>query len=560
MKFLAFIVLAATLVVPSSAPEVVYSFDATSNDPYYTGTNLWNMHGDSLTTNKNAYGSQADEAWNKNYTGSSSVVVGVLDSGIQTNHPDLSQNIWVNPKEIAGNGIDDDNNGYVDDINGWNFDTNTNYWPMETHATHVAGTIGAKGGNGVGVAGVNWNVKMVVAKVSSTNGVYDTLVIKAINYFIALKKSGVNVVALNASWGSTAYSQNLSDAINRAGDAGIIFVAAAGNAGSNNDVSPNYPSSMDCSYRYDTKTLRGYDCIIAVSGINATGGQQYNYGPTSVDIAAPAVGINSTLTTSTYGSLNGTSMAAPHVTGAVALCYSINPSLTAGQVVNAVLSSSTSTPSLLGKVSTNGRLNVGDMVAKCLSPVSTIDMTGSPSNLVGTATSDKTINLSWTDGASGETMYLIEYGSSCSTLSSLATLTADTSSYQVVGLSASTSYCFKVTAATSTTSAASNTATVTTLAYVAAPTAFTKKSPASGTRPYGPGVVLQWYSSSNTISYEYCIATTKAGCTNWKSVGTNLFVSLTLTLNVVYYWQVRAVGSGGTTYADSGTLWYFSPK
>lgn len=562
-KILAFLLVVGTVFVPKTS-EVVYGLDATSNDPYYTGTSLWNMHGDLLTTNKNAYGSQADEAWYQNYTGSSSVVVGILDSGIQTNHPDLSQNIWVNPREISGNGIDDDKNGYVDDINGWNFDTNTNYWPIDNHGTHVAGTIGAKGGNGVGVAGVNWNVKIVTAKVTGSSGVYDSLVIKAINYFIALKQSGVNVVALNGSWGSTALSVNLRDAIRKAGDAGILFIASAGNAGTDNDVSPNYPSSLDCSTRFDTGVARGYDCIIAVTGINSTGGLNYNYGFNSVDLAAPGGGINSTLPNSTYGSLSGTSMAAPHVTGAVALCYSINPAITPAQVVQSIFTSVTSTPSLLGKVATGGRLNVGDMVAKCLSPSTTApittDMTGAPSNLVASVVSDTTINLAWSDVASGESLYRVERGPTCDAFTTVANLAANSTSYQVTGLSAFTSYCFRVTAATSTTSASSNSVSATTLAYVAAPTAFNKKSPSSGTRPYGPGVVLQWYASTNTTRYEYCIATTKAGCTNWTSTDTRLFVSLTLSIGVLYYWQVRAVGSGGITYADSETFWYFSPK
>lgn len=558
-KFLALLLVVGSLVVVPSQPEVIYSFTATSNDPAYTGTGLWNMHGDSLTTNKNQYGSQSDEAWYQNYTGSSSMVVGVLDGGIQVNHPDLSQNIWVNPKEIAGNKIDDDKNGYIDDVNGWNFDTNTNVWTSDNHATHVAGTIGAKGGNGVGVAGVNWNVKIAVAKVSSTGGIYDSLVIKAINYFIALKKAGVNVVALNASWGSLAYSQALSDAINKAGDAGILFIASAGNSGNNNDISPNYPSGFDCSKRYDTKAARGYDCIIAVGGINASGSLYYNYGPTTVDIAAPAVSINSTLPTSTYGTLSGTSMATPHVTGAVALCYSINPTLTPGQVVNAIFSSATSTPSMLGKNATNGRLNVGDMVAKCKGSAPSTDMTGAPSNLVATASSNSTINLTWNDLTSNETMYQVESGLTCDSLAVIADLIANTSTYQVTGLSTSTSYCFRVKASNSTIAAVSNTTTATTLSEVAAPAAFKKKSPANGTRPYAP-IVIQWYASTNTTQYEYCVSNTASGCSLWRSVGTNLFANLTLTIGLVYYWQVRAVGPGGITYADSGTIWYFSPK
>lgn len=560
-KLVTTLIFAASLIaaVPAQASEVVYSLDAASNDPYYTGTKLWNMHGDSLTTNKNAYGSQADEAWNANYTGSNSVVIGLLDTGVQTNHPDLSQNIWVNPGEVAGDGLDNDANGYVDDINGWNFSANTAAFPAEDHGTHVSGIMGAKGGNGVGVAGVNWNVKVAVAKVTGPNGsIYDSDAIRAIDYFIALKKAGVNVVALNASWGSPSYSQTLSDAINRAGDAGILFVASAGNNSTNNDATPNYPSSVNCSYRYDTQTARGYDCVLAVAALDAVGNAFYNYGPTSVDIAAPGVAINSTLPGSTYGAMSGTSMAAPHVTGAVALCYSINPSITPGQVVSAILTSATATPSLLGKVATNGRLNVGDMVAKCKNPATIIDMTGAPSNLTATAANDTTVNLAWTDGASGELSYVVERGPTCDALSTIATLMPNATTYSATGLTQQTTYCFRVRATSMTLSAPSDAVSVTTPVFVAAPAAFIKQSPGNGTRPYGPGVNLRWAASTDVTRYEYCIAQTAAGCTNWTSVGTKTYAVLTLRLNVVYYWQVRAVGPGGTTYANGGTLWYFA--
>lgn len=556
VRFITALVFAATLVTsPAQATEVTYALHAVSNDPYYTGPNLWNMHGDLLTSNKNAFGSQADEAWNANYTGSGTVVIGLLDGGVQVNHPDLSQNIWVNPGEVAGDGLDNDNNGYADDINGWNFDANSGTFPAESHGTHVSGIMGAKGGNGTGVAGVNWDVRIAVAKVTGRNGIFDSTVIRAIDYFIALKKAGVNVVALNASWGSPSYSQALSDAINRAGDAGIIFVASAGNANINNDTTPNYPSSFNCSFRYDTKAARGYDCILAVAGLNSSGTAPYNYGATSVDIAAPGASINSTLPNSSYGSMSGTSMAAPHVTGAVALCYSINPSITPGQVIGAILGSSTSTPSLLGRVVTGGRLNIGDMVARCKNPGA--DMTGSPSNLSGSVVSDTTVSLAWTDGAVGELSYVVERGVTCDALSTVATLAPNSKAHTVTGLAASTSYCFRVRAVSAALSASSNLVTVRTPATVAPPAAFTKTSPGTGTRPYGPGVNLRWAASTNVTRYEYCIATTAAGCTNWVSTGMNTYAILTLRLNIVYYWQVRAVGLGGTTYADSGTLWYF---
>ncbi|HVL39967.1 MAG TPA: S8 family serine peptidase, partial [Fimbriimonadaceae bacterium] len=173
-----------------------------TNDPYYTNGSLWGMYGDA-TSKVNQYGSQAGEAWHRN-SGSKNVVVGVIDEGIDISHPDLKDNIWVNPLETV-NGIDDDGNGYVDDINGWDFVNNdrTVYdgGNQDKHGTHVAGTIGAKGGNGVGVVGVNWSVTIVSLKFLGRNGGTLANAIKAIDYLTTLKnRQGIRVVASNNSW------------------------------------------------------------------------------------------------------------------------------------------------------------------------------------------------------------------------------------------------------------------------------------------------------------------------------------------------------------------------
>ena len=346
-------------------PNWIYQHQAVSNDPYYTNGSLWGMYG-SATTPGNQYGVGAGTAWAGNKLGASTVWVGIIDEGAMWSHADLSANFGINPGEagaLATNGKDDDGNGYVDDKNGWDFANNDAVvydGPTDDHATHVAGTIGAVGGNGIGVAGVNWNVRMLSAKFLGRNGGTTANAIKAVDYFTDLKtRHGINLVATNNSWGGGGYSQGLYDAIQRANAAGILFVAAAGNGGAdgvgdNNDVTIYYPSGYSNTN------------VISVASITSTGARSSfsNYGATTVDIGAPGSGINSTLPTksngSTYGSYSGTSMATPHVSGAVALYASLNPGATAAQIKSAILSSAIPTSSLSGKCVSGGRLSVAN--------------------------------------------------------------------------------------------------------------------------------------------------------------------------------------------------------
>jgi len=292
----------------------------------------------------------ATQAWDV-ATGSRSVVVAVIDSGIDLAHPDLVANLWTNPGEIAGNGLDDDRNGFVDDVHGWNFAANdANVQDGYGHGTHVAGIIGAVGNNGVGVTGVAWNVSIMPLKFQDDRGVgYTGDAIKAVQYATMMRRDyGVNVVVINASWGGgTGFSSLLETAIRDAGSTGITFVAAAGNSGANNDVATRYPS--------------GYDLpnVIAVGACDSTGSLAgfSDYGATSVDLAAPGTSIYSTLPGGRYGWLAGTSQAAPHVTGAVALLAAARPGISVAEVRTAILGSVDHLPSLTGKVATGGRLN-----------------------------------------------------------------------------------------------------------------------------------------------------------------------------------------------------------
>ena len=343
--------------VEFAEPNWIYTHQATTNDTYFANGSLWGMYGDASSP-ANQYGSQAAEAWAAGHTNCSSVYVGIIDEGFMYSHEDLAPNAWTNPFDPA-DGVDNDGNGYVDDIHGWDFDGGNNSTfdgTTDDHGTHVAGTIGGIGDNGKGVAGVCWSVKLISAKFLGRRGGTTANAIKAVDYFNDLKSHhGLNIVATNNSWGGGGYSKALEDAITRAGNANILFIAAAGNDGSNNDATASYPS--------------GYpnDNIISVASITSTGALSSfsNYGATKVDIGAPGSSIYSTLPKSSkgvivsgYGSYSGTSMATPHVTGAAALYAAYHANSSAASIKAAILNAAVPTASLSGKTVTGGRLNV----------------------------------------------------------------------------------------------------------------------------------------------------------------------------------------------------------
>ena len=350
--------------VTFAEPNWIYTHGLVSNDPYYTNGSMWGMYGD-VTTPANGFGSQAGEAWAAGHVGSPTVYVGIIDEGVMP-HADFGANVWSNPFDTPGNGIDDDGNGYVDDVRGWDFDGNDNTTydgTQDDHGTHVAGTIGAVGGNGLGVAGVNWNVTMIPAKFLGRRGGTTANAVKAVDYLTDLKtRHGLNIVATNNSWGGGGFSQALLEAINRGGNAGILFIAAAGNGGrdgvgDNNDTTATYPSNYVCN------SSNG-DCVIAVAAINSSGAKSgfSNYGATTVDLGAPGSAIYSTVPgnkdASAYASYSGTSMATPHVTGAAALYAATRGTASASAIKTAILSSTIATTSLASRTVTGGRLNV----------------------------------------------------------------------------------------------------------------------------------------------------------------------------------------------------------
>jgi subtilisin family serine protease len=306
----------------------------------------------------------AAQAWDIT-TGSRNIVVGIVDTGIDINHPDLAANIWTNPGETAGDGVDNDGDGFVDDVHGWDFTAETNGTPcgpgagesarpgcgnnvvfdgpgtyptseVDAHGTHVAGTIGAVGNNGTGTVGINWQVSILPLKFIDSSGSGDSInAIRAEAYAKALRDKyvatngaqGANVRVLNNSYGGGGFSQAELDSIRALNGSGILFVVAAGNDSSNNDLSPTFPANYDAPNIISVAAIDRFDRLSSFS----------NFGGHTVHVAAPGSFILSTTPNNTYDFFYGTSMATPHVTGLAALALAANPNLTVKQLRDIIL-------------------------------------------------------------------------------------------------------------------------------------------------------------------------------------------------------------------------------
>ncbi len=391
----------ALTTIEYAEPNYLYHTWLTPNDQNFSLQ--WGIHNSGQSGGVADADIDAPEAWDIE-TGSSAVLIGLIDTGINYRHEDLINNIWTNPGEDAwadpynpatGNGLDDDGNGKIDDWKGWNFILNTNNaMDDEGHGTHCAGIVGAEGDNDVGIAGVNWHVNILPMKFLNAEGEGNSIdAVAAIFYAIDM---GVDI--LSNSWGGSEESLTMRDAIAAANEAGILFVAAAGNDGINTDDYPNYPSCYDleniisvaASDNQDKRSIwesdgggnGGSECgscgfimyrrPIPVKWENdprtyASSGS--NYGLVSVDLAAPGTDVYSTYQL-TYRALSGTSMATPFVAGVAALLKAHHQNLTHSEIKQILLQTTDYVADFEGKSVTEGRLNafkalsVGSELAK----------------------------------------------------------------------------------------------------------------------------------------------------------------------------------------------------
>ncbi|MEC9283865.1 MAG: S8 family serine peptidase [Bdellovibrionota bacterium] len=331
--------------VEMAEPNYIYTINRTPNDADFS--KLWGLVNEGQVDPKGRQGIadadiDADKAWDIT-TGSRDVVVAVIDTGVDPTIPDLKNNMWVNEGEIPGNGIDDDNNGYVDDIHGYDF-VNNDADPTDDHGhgSHCAGTIGAEGNNEIGVAGVAWNVRIMGVKFLSASGSGSlAAAISSIDYATSM---GAQIQS--NSWGGGGFSQNLKDAIVRSNEANSIFIAAAGNSNENNDSGAHYPSNYDVAN------------VVSVAAINNSGERASfsNYGANTVHLGAPGRNIQSTIPGG-YAAWSGTSMATPHVSGVAALVLSVDKELTGVEVKERLMNTVRPMAGMRGKTITGGVVN-----------------------------------------------------------------------------------------------------------------------------------------------------------------------------------------------------------
>lgn len=425
--------------VKYAQPNYVLTLQTTPDDTDYS--QLWGM--------KSGNGANAEGAWAQGYTGSNQVYVAVIDSGVDVTHPDLAANIWVNTAEANGTaGVDDDGNGFIDDVHGYDFlnDDGSVYDSGEhPHGTHVAGTIGAVGNNGVGVAGVNWNVKIISAKfINSQGGGNTAFAIMALDYITKLRTQlGLDIIATNNSYGGPQYQEAFNDAIRRGGDAGILFVAAAGNDSTDIDGRNDFPAVYNCH-----TPDRAWDCVVTVAALDQSGNLASfsNFGATRVDLAAPGAGIYSTMNDGGYGFMSGTSMAAPHVAGALALCVAANRGTSAKQARELLLDNVQSLASLTGKVASGGTLDASSLAADCAALSSSF--ADAPTEARASAIYTDRIRLDWSDSTSGEYEHEIQIASGpagCTgTFRHYAFIGPGIDSYPIRGLDEAEFHCLRV--------------------------------------------------------------------------------------------------------------------
>jgi len=331
--------LEASSVVAFAEPHFLYHAGAATDD---YGEYLWGLENTGLNGGLVDADIDAFDAWDVSI--GAGIIVAVIDTGVDASHPDLAPNMWVNPGEIAGNGRDDDGNGYVDDVHGWDF-VRDDAEPddLDGHGTHVAGTVAARGDDGYGVVGTAYGARVMGLKFLEGRfggSTYDAAA--AIHYAV---NHGADVI--NASWAGPGYSTTLRNAINYARSRGVVFVAAAGNAASDNDRWASYPAGYDLGNVVSVAASDRSDRLASFS----------NYGEQTVDLAAPGAQIVSTTPGPDWGWMDGTSMAAPMVSGVAALMMSARSELGADEVRTAMMQSVDPISGGASRLAAGGRVN-----------------------------------------------------------------------------------------------------------------------------------------------------------------------------------------------------------
>jgi subtilisin family serine protease len=396
-------------------PDYIRRVSLTPNDPRFSAAEMFGLK------KLNVEG-----AWNTTTGGGAGVVVGVIDEGVDISHPDLAANIWTNPGEIPGNGVDDDGNGKVDDVNGWDFSTCTGTNPAanptcgnntvfdggggltfpqgdetDAHGTHVSGTIGAVGNNGVGVVGINWNVRIMPLKFISTTSGASSNAIRAEAYAKAMRDKfvatggaqGANVRVLNNSYGGGGASQAELDSIRAVGNSGILFVVAAGNDATNNDSIPAFPANYDAPNLIAVASTTASDNLSSFS----------NVGARLVSVAAPGSNILSTTPDNSYSFFSGTSMATPHVSGLAALVCALNPQIDVLKLRSLVAYNGDVLAATAGKLYTQRRINAFNSIQAALE--NDVAAPAAVGNLQKSAQNGRAVTLTFTapgdDGNTG---------------------------------------------------------------------------------------------------------------------------------------------------------------
>jgi hypothetical protein len=414
--------------VEHAEPNYFLSAAIQPNDPVFG--NQWGLHNTGQTVNGSSGIFDADidapEAWNI-INGTSSIVVAIIDTGLDLSHVDLSSNVWVNGGETCNDSIDNDFNGYVDDCNGWDFVNNDNDPTDDNaqgHGTHVSGIIGAVGNNSQGVAGVSWQISLMPLKILDSAGggtVADE--IQAIQYAVL---NGADVI--NSSLGGdNGVSEFEKEAIEQAGQAGVVFVAAAGNNGTDNDTNAYYPASHPIPNIISVASSRIDDGLSLFS----------NYGSSSVHLAAPGEDIYNTLPWDSYGFMSGTSMSTPFVSGTIALLIANSPSLSALEAREIIFSSVD--PKGYNLI-TGGRLNANNALNSDINAISPVK----PTRLKVLAVTTGTISFEWVDNSNVEDGFIIERKDPGGSFGQIATAGVNVKSFSDSGLAEGTTYYYRV--------------------------------------------------------------------------------------------------------------------